>query len=258
LRRFTKTAALVGASALALGSIGLGAAVLTATAAFAVNQGTATISVTGTNLSSTLSFNLAAPNGAVCSTGGGNGTSYRSFLVPYNGGTAPNLTTLTIASATAGSIGIVDQGLGMANASGFLPSAAPSTLPNGQIDNTYGDSITIADLLGAGATTGPGTQPPLPGTALVATGQTSALYAAGIVCFNASGVETDEWSIPVQFTISGNDPGGNGIVWTPNPGSGPQLPEAPLAVGLPIAGATMLAGVIFVTRRRRTRTVEAA
>jgi hypothetical protein len=259
LRRVTKSIAFVGASALALGSIGLGAAVLSATAAFAaVNQGTATISVSGTNLSSALSFDLNAPNGAACSSGGGNGTSYRSFLVPYNGSTPPDLTALTISSPTAGVIGVVDQGAGMANASGFIPSASPSTTPPGQIDSTFADSITIADLLtGAGESIGPGTQPPA-GTNLVGPGQTSSTYAAGIVCFDKNGAETDEWSIPIQFTLSGNDAGGNGIVWTPNPGGGPQLPEAPLAVGLPIAGATLLAGVIFVTRRRRTRTAEAA
>jgi len=184
------------------------------------NDGAAMFSVSGTDLASTALFDLTLPSGAACSTGGGNGTQYVSFLVPAS----TNLAALTdTANPTADSAGVVDQGIALANAGGFVPFEQADTTPAGQIESgNYFASLEMDGLLKQGVTV-TGAQIPLPNSALIPTGSTTADYEAGVVCFSPTNAETDYWSVPLTFssvavgTGSGEDP--NGFVWTPGTGT---------------------------------------
>jgi len=175
----------------------------------------ATFSVTGAKLPSTTLFNLTLPAGAKCRTGGGNGTQFVSFLVPAK----TNLATLSDTdNPEADSAGVVDQGVALANAEGFVPFEFADATPPGQIDTgDYFAALDMAGVLRAGVTvTGP--QLPLPNTALIPKGSTSAKYEAGVVCFSPANAETDYWSAALTFTSvpkgkgTGKDP--NGFVWS--------------------------------------------
>src|SRR5262249_21384885 len=128
------------------------------------------------------------------------------------------------ANPTAKAFGIVDQGAGLATSNGFVQFQNADANPPGKIDpgNVFA-GLQMSGLM-VDAITVTGAQLPLPNTARIPTGQTTASYAAGVVCFNPAGVETDYWSVPVTFkavqtgTASGQDP--DGFVWTPGTSSG--------------------------------------
>jgi hypothetical protein len=246
LRRTLRRAASVGFGALALG---LGGSMLAATTASASPNanvgGNASFSVSGTNLASTTVFNLSLPSGAACSDSGPDGGQYVSFLVPAT----TDLTSLTFHDFP----GQADQGTGLITSSGsYLAQTNADATPAGQIDPDYAFGLEMAPLVNPsdGGLTVSGTELPT-GTALIPTGQTSANYEAGIACLDVDTspvTETDYWSVPLTFTVSQTDT--NGFVWTPNPQTA-QLPESPLAVGLPLGGGLILVGALFINRRRR-------
>jgi hypothetical protein len=239
--------------------LGLGVSVLAAGAAWASSNlpggGTVTLTQTGTTtplatntqLASTVPFDVDLPSGAACSVTGANGGEYQSFLVPAGA----TLSQLTITNdSTAEGAGVVDQGVALANAQGWTSFEPAQNTPAGGIDtaNTsdfeMGYEITPAGLVVSGA------QIPLPNPALIPTGQSSANYEAGEVCFNKNGsAETDFWAVPVVLTVSNTDPGG--FTWEIPAGSGPTVAESPLAVGLPLGGGAVLVGAVFINRRRR-------
>jgi len=123
-------------------------------------------------------------------------------------------------------IGQADQGTGLTNASGFLAFVGPSNSPPGLIDPEYATDMEMAPLVDAaiGKLTVTGTQlGTSSGSALIATGQTTANYLAGIACFSSStqspaNTVTDFWSVPLTFTTSSTDP--SGFVWTPGTSTG--------------------------------------
>jgi hypothetical protein len=245
LRRSIKRVASVGFGTVA---VALGVSLLAANAASAAPTanagGPATFSVTGTNLPSATVFNLNLPTGSVCANPGSTGALYASFLVPAG----TDLTSLTYKTFPPQA----DQGtaLTFTGTGGFLTLSGPANSPAGQIDPLYATQLAMAPLVSSsvGKLTVSGTELPA-GVALIPTGQTSANWEAGIACFDGTNNETNYWSVPLTFTVAANDP--SGFVWTPNPGSGPALPEAPLAVGLPLGGVLVLAGAVFINRRRR-------
>jgi hypothetical protein len=79
----------------------------------------------------------------------------------------------------------------------------------------------------------------------------TANYDIGIACANASNVLSDYWSEPVTVSQSSSD--SNGFVWATGAPSGGQLPEAPMAIALPLAGLAALGGAVLFRRRRQAR-----
>jgi len=76
-------------------------------------------------------------------------------------------------------------------------------------------------------------------------------WEAGIACTDGTGAVRNFWNVELTMAASTNDP--NGFTWTqPNPNP-PVVPEVPLALGLPIGGAAVLAAGVFINRRRAVR-----
>jgi hypothetical protein len=208
--------------------------------------GPAVFSVSGTNLPSNTLFNLTLPHQAACSAEGGTGELYYSFLVPAG----TDLTQLTYLNLPPQP----DEGTGLITANGdYLPSLNPANGPPGQIDPLYGSALEMAPLVDTAVTelTLTGTELPL-GAALIPAGQTSADWVAGVACIAPPDAVTDYWSAPLTFTVSSADP--SGFVWTPTAGAEPPpiVPEAPLAVGLPLGAAIVVTACVIVNRRRRS------
>ena len=257
----------VSAAALGAMGLGLGVSVLAASGAWASNlpgggtatldqTGTTTPLATGTQLSSTTAFDVDLPSGAVCSLSGGAGGTYITFLVPAG----TNLAALTDTdNSEAEAVGVLDQGAALATSGGFKPFDGAENTPAGGISSADITDFEMAFLISPSGLSVSGTQLPLPGTALIPSGQTSANYEAGLACFNNNtNAETDFWAVPVTFTAAAS--ASNGFTWSiPGSTGPPVVPEAPLAVGLPVGGGLVLAGAVFINRRRRrTRTVAAA
>jgi len=141
----------------------------------------------------------------------------------------PQATAVTTDDFSTGS---PSEGLGLVDSSGYYGPAntAPTT---GQIINIPAD-FEWADLLSLGE------------TAANLDNGSSAVWDAGIACANSSGAVTDYWNTQVTFTKSTSDP--NGFVWSAGPGT--QTPEVPWAATLPVAGALVLGGGLWISRRR--------
>ena len=267
MHKFRKSASKAGFATLALS---LGALLFTATAAqAAVNAntteffyqgstpGSPPVALTGTQ-ASTQVFNIQLPStgfgtggtqGGSCADAGGTGATIDSFLVPEG----TNLSALTYPSGNPQP----NQGTALAPAgvNGYVAQSSPEASPPGLIATNYLDNLEMATLVatgrGADGYTVQGTQLPGAGAALIPSGQSNAQFEAGVVCFGPSGVETDYFTSPVCFSTSSSD--ANGFTWLAGacPGSGPVVPEAPLAVGLPVGGAAILGAAVFINRRRR-------
>jgi LPXTG-motif cell wall-anchored protein len=190
---------------------------------------------------------LTNPNTNTALTSGGSTTVFTVVLTPApadcSGDTAsdgyhvysyllPQATSITSNNFSTGS---PSEGLGLVDADGYYGPAntAPTT---GQIISIP-TSFEWADLLSLGE------------TAAELDNGSSAVWNAGIACANASGAVTDYWNTQVTFTKSTSDP--NGFVWSAGPGS--LTPEVSQAVTLPIAGAVVLGGGLWFSRRRSRR-----
>ena len=163
-------------------------------------------------------FDLDLPTGAVCSLAGGAGGTYVTFLVPADA-TLAALTDTDNSEADA--IGVLDQGVALSRESGFVSFDGSANTPPGGISTSDTADFEMAYLVTTDhLTVGSGTQLPLPGTALIPTGATSADYEAGLACFNNNNnTETDYWSVPVTFNLASSDP--NGFTWTIGAASNP-------------------------------------
>ncbi len=190
---------------------------------------------------------ITNPSNNVALTSGGSTTVFTVVLTPSpadcSGDTAtdgyhvysyllPQATTVTTDDFSTGS---PSEGLGLVDSSGYYGPAntAPTT---GQIINIPAD-FEWADLLSLGE------------TAANLDNGSSAVWDAGIACANSSGAVTDYWNTQVTFTASTSDP--NGFVWSAGPGT--QTPEVPWAATLPVAGALILGGGLWFSRRRTKR-----
>jgi hypothetical protein len=257
LRRSLERLGVVGFGAVGLG---LGMCVLAASSAWAsnlpsggaaslVNASTSAALATNTFMSSSVLFNLVLPSGAVCTDSGGLGGSYVTFLVPAS----TNLAALTDTdNSTADGAGVVDQGVALANAQGWVPFEPADNAPAGGIDTANTSDFEMGYEISPVGLVVSGTQIPLPNNALIQSPGTTAQYEAGLACFNNNtNTETDFWAVPVTFEVNAGDPGGNGFEWEIPASSSPQLAESPLAVGLPVGGSAVLLGAVFINRRRR-------
>ena len=209
--------------------------------------GTATIvdETTPGGSASTDLFTLTFPTGTSCTgSSSANPATYEySYLIPQGAISQANFaTTLTFSG-----LGQPSQGLGLPESpSGDLfesvstapptTSGGPGELANIPADFQWGQLITQSDisLTGAGG--------------LLYNNNTSGIWETGIACA-VSGSITDYWNTEVTFTYSSTDP--NHFTWAAVPGLGTWVPEARWAVTLPVAGAVVLAGGWWVSRRRR-------
>jgi len=221
---------------------------------YAVQNSNPPTPLTGTNLASSTQFDLHLPANAACSYPGSTGEQFISFLVPEG----TNLSALTYSKFPPQA----DQGTAplLANSQAFPPETSASNSPAGLITPSYLSDVEWDLLIDDGFTV-QGTQLPT-GKALIPTGHNTAQYEVGVACLAGSGngggfavnAITDYWAVPVTFVLNGTngcqDPEAL-FCWNPGGGSGPVVPEAPLAVGLPVGGVAVIGSAIFITRRRR-------
>lgn len=227
-----KRLARVGAAA---GIATLAGAVLTATNAYAATtNGTATIidalgnPITASQPGST-NFSFSLSSGGNCSgDSASSGYHWYSYIEPqgYNAG---NLTLVN---------GTVSPGSGLYNSAGVLDGNNHNT------DVSTGHIILPSDYNFIK------TQGHVANRSFFAAGQTTAVYEVGIVCMNSAGTATDWWNNEVTFTGTTAS-----FTWTnaPGPVASANIPEVPLAVGLPLSGAAVLGGGAFLNRRRSRR-----
>ena len=265
MRKHLKSARAIGVAGLGALALGVGALLLSALPAAALNANTNSLTfqqgatgntaLTGSQPSQTI-FNIALPVNAGCSNPGSSGGNYYSFLVVEG----TNLSALSYSAADAPQ---ADQGSALAPeqpTGGYLANLSAGPSPNNLVSATYLQSLEMYSLVAIGrgqdakVATGATPLSPTAGTALIPSGQNSQQYETGVVCFvpSAAGgpaTETDYWSGPVCFTANGNDPGG--FTWAPGACSGTPVSEVPLEVGLPLGGAAVVGGAVFIARRRR-------
>jgi hypothetical protein len=232
---FKSRAGRIGAAAAVCG---LAVAVMSSTA-FASDLGAATItdSTHTTNLGSgttTTSFSLLLPSGAKCQQDSTHGTVVYSFLVQEQGtpGTPNPAATDAIIQGLTYSGGFASTGYFLANSAGQVFPGVNVAVTTAVIPSL--PAFTSGGLLTAGIpATGTGglvdPSAPIPG-----------VWEAGMACTLAGAVQ-DFWKVQMTFDANGG--------WTT-----PQqvVPESPLGVGLPLAGAAGLTGFV-VYRRRRSR-----
>jgi hypothetical protein len=181
-------------------------------------------------------LNLGTSPANDCSADSATGsTTFYSYMAPQY--TNPGTETVSGGGVTIGNGIYANAGTG---ADGGNHNVAPST---GQVPQVlYSFSKTAIHVTGG----------------IIPAGQSSAVYEVGILCWNSStAAVTDWWNAECTFT-------GTSASYTfscvPGPPStNPNLPEAPLAIALPIGGAAAIgAGVFFTVRRRRKTPIVAA
>jgi hypothetical protein len=190
-------------------------------------------------LSSGQTFLPTLPANAVCPANSGtNGEKVYSFMVPH--GTDP--TTLSFTSGLPSNSFTTGSG----DTPGFYASngtywiqnggtTAPNGAPNSIVQMNWGAAIQAGNLSVADLTS-------------------QSTWDTGIICVKSTGApETVFWDPPISFSASSSDP--NGFSWTANPAGGPIVPEAPLAIALPIGGLIVLGVGVVVNRRRHTARV---
>jgi hypothetical protein len=239
-------------TALALSGLALG---LTATGASATVNA-ATLSVTNGDL--TTPVQLSIPAGAGCANAT---TTAASFMVPF--GTNVQNLTFSGSPPTPNAPAINGLYLPLANSSPALTGNASSNTSNGtdfplpkplmnntfEFDGLFGTANPAGAHLPVSGTTS--TSNPfvlLDTNAAPNTGR----WLVGIACEVSGSANPPAgpemvFSVEVDFTASGN-----GATWTVPSSGGPVVPEAPLAIGLPIGGAAVFGVAVFVNRRRRS------
>jgi len=232
----------VAKAGLAASAVGLGVAMFSSQAAFALGTvGTATPTnpttsapLTGT-LGSNQQFGFAlSPTGALPAACSGNdttnGTLEQSYLVPA----ATNPASLTYTGGTINGTGNYSLYDTIGNPVGPTPPALSDQVIAIPTDIVFGGNFPASVLIPSG---------------------TSAQWNMGIACAvppSGGGAATvsDYWNVLVTFTAAGGD--ANGYTWTY--GTSAVTPESPLTVGLPIGGAAVIGSGIFINRRRRRST----
>jgi hypothetical protein len=171
-------------------------------ASASVNAGTATWSVSGTNLPSSTVLNLALPARAACTDPGGTGAYYESFLLPTTAD--PSAITNTINGE-----GFPDQGEPLVGANGFLPSSFPAADPPGEVNPQYANDLAFSDYLANGVALTGAFMGPVSNDAgdpaLFASGSAQGTVenlVAGVACFSPANVVTDYWDVPVSLTLT--------------------------------------------------------
>jgi hypothetical protein len=213
-----------------------------ATAAFGVT-GTALITdttaarnqITTPGQAPTAAFTFTLPGGALCAHDGTAGEVVSSFVVPL--GTSP--------ASLVFSSGFANTGFWLADATG-TPWAGAGPQNGSALISPITVNFEWAGLTGFGV--------PVSGTGgLIDPAQASpGKWLVGVACTFSAGAVDNYYDVEVDFTAAGNS-----YTWQV-PGQLPnQAPEAPLAIALPIGGAAVLAGVVYVQRRRRRHTATA-
>ena len=187
------------------GLAAVGGLALASTAAHASTLGgTATIAQPGTTTAlpsggSTTQFTLNLPNQASC-TGDTATGGYHVYSYLIQQGTA--LSGITFINFPSAGYGLVDTaGTYYGPANTAVTTGQIIGIPNdfewGPLVSTDGGSVSLAQLLYTGGTTG--------------------VWEAGLVCTDTHGVVSDNWNTEVTFTASSTD--AHGFTWSAVPGS---------------------------------------
>jgi hypothetical protein len=245
---------------LGFGSISLGLSLMlpSAPASAAVGAATVVDTVHGSPLTSgtaSTPFSVKLPPFAGCQ----NPVSPAySFMVPvgtdvqnltFTGN--PGLPTLAVDGAWLSlANGSAWPGASSSGASNGSAYPLPVPLPNStfQFDGEWGNNPATQLPIGPGASSA------FPTWYLFDTtqGANEGKWLIGVACTVAGKVNPPSgpenlWDVEVDFASA---PGGS-FTWTV-PGTAPIVPEAPLAVALPIGGAAVIGAAVFVSRRRRS------
>ena len=200
-RRGPTRAATFVAGLVAMAGLGL---VVAGIAGASTLGGTATIATPGTTTplssgGSTTQFTLTLPALAAC-TGDTATGGYHVYSYLVQKGTA--LSGVTFVNFPSAGYGLVDTlGTYYGPANTAIGTGQIINIPNdfewGPLVNTDGGSVTLAQLLYTGGTTG--------------------VWEAGLVCANTSGAVTDNWNTELTFTTSSSD--AHGFTWSAVPGT---------------------------------------
>jgi len=195
---------------------------------------------------STTGFQLLPPSGAVCTGSSNTGTYVFTYLVRPDQYSSSSLGPLTINSS-----GLPTNGLGLFNGSGYIGSINTDAPPSGQTSGAVDGSLIYANgnaqfsrLLGSTTLATLLYSGPTPGAA-----GSSGVWEAGLLCADSTGAVTDFWNTEVTFTYSATDH--NHFTWTSVAGLGSWVPEASIAIALPLIGLAVLVGGLWLVRRRR-------
>jgi hypothetical protein len=239
---------------LAATAVGLAVSVLSAQAAFALGTlGTATpvnpntlAPLAGTQASTQQFGEQLSPTSglavAYCSgSTSGNSTEEDSYLVPST--TDPSTLTFATTGVTgAGNFSLYEVAkTKVIN----INTAAPNASGQGQV-------LAIpTDIVFGGV---------LPASVVLPGGVASASWNAGIACVvppaaGGNSTVSDYWNCVVTFTAVGAAVDPNLYQWSANCGGNANVPESPLAIGMPIGGAVVLGGGGYFFLRRRRRAV---
>ena len=193
------------AAALAAGIAVVGGVALAATAADASTLGgTATIAQPGTTTAlasggSTTQFTVNLPTLAKCTGDTATGGYHVYSYLVHKGTALSGITFVNFPSAGYGLVDALGTYYGPVNTA--VTTGQIIGIPNdfewGPLATTDGGSVTLAQLLYTGGTTG--------------------VWEAGLVCADTHGAVSDNWNTEVTFTASSSD--AHGFTWSAVPGS---------------------------------------
>jgi hypothetical protein len=216
---------------------------ITAGAASAFSPNPLTISASGTASpalsgpqASTKVFQTNFPSGAKCpGNTATNGYHLYSYVVPTSVDPGNSAQINFAAGSPSTGWGYFDTGGNYYSVGGGSTDSAgaPSGVPT---NFAFQNMVTTLGL-----------------SAATLTGGSSALYHTGFVCTDSSGNPVSDsfvWNCDVTFTAVTAAVDANGYQWTPCAQGTTNVPEAPLALALPIGGAAVLFFGVMVNRRR--------
>jgi hypothetical protein len=193
------------AAGLAAGIAVVGGLALASTAAHASTLGgTATIAQPGTTTAlpsggSTAQFTLSLPAQASCTGDTATGGYHVYSYLVHQGTALSGITFVNFPSAGYGLVNSLGTYFGPANTAVTTGQiiGIPNNFEWGPLVATDGGSVTLAQLLYTGGTTG--------------------VWEAGLVCADTHGAVSDNWNTEVTFTASSSD--AHGFTWSAVPGS---------------------------------------
>jgi hypothetical protein len=187
-------------------------------------------------------------------------TPLQGFMVPlgtnvqtltFSGGIpgVPNGQYLPVAGTAALAVTGSNSSSNTLNAAGVFPAPVPLSNAAFELDAAFGATSVLGYPV-----TGTTTNPATPNVLIDSSNANPGKWLIGVACTvngsaNPAGGAENVWDVEVDFTST---PANGGASWVIPTGSGPVVPEAPLAIALPIGGVAMFGLAIYVNRRRRS------